>query len=82
MKTATYQANYRPCQVYVCAALYLRMCSGTVFTFGSGTDNTHAEAQDTFYLQFVAYRPQWKLFQLDVTNLSSISTVSYRVAHK
>lgn len=44
MKTATYQANYRPCQVYGCQALYLIMCFGTVFTFGSGTDNTHAEA--------------------------------------
>jgi hypothetical protein len=50
MKRATYQVSHRPCQVYGWEALYLIMCFGTVFTFGSGTDNTRAEAYDTFYL--------------------------------
>jgi hypothetical protein len=44
MKRATYQVNHRHHQVYGCEALYRIMCFGTVFTFESGTDNTHAEA--------------------------------------
>ena len=68
MKRATYQVNHRPCQVYGCEALYLIMCFDTVFTFGSGTENTHAEALRYFLLAICCI----------LTTLKTVSIRSYK----